>query len=184
MHPNWSDCKLFPSAINYSPKYQDITTFFNTDRILINTPTYNNSSQAEQRFYLEQLKDAVPFQSGQVPDYFPPDLVGLTNQQLFDQYGLAVGGLPAPDSTTTASGIWGVLGTPYATTDYLPQLTLVSAKYSPVLTNYRVRYRINGGSTITDPTPVNLAAGWNRITRTIAGHVRTFLVYGGDRPPA
>jgi hypothetical protein len=169
---------------NYNPKYEDITTFFDRDRILINTPTHNNNGQAQQLFYLQQLKDAVPFPSGQVPSYFPPELVDLTNQQLFDQFGLALGGLPAPDDATTATGIWGAVGTPYATTAYVPILTLASAKYSPVLTNYQLKYKINGGSTITDPQREQLHAGWNVITRMIGGHVRTFLVFGGDKPAA
>src|SRR5207248_9525394 len=35
----------------------------------------------------------------------------------------------------------------------------------------------------TDPTPVNLVEGWNVLSRTVSGAVRTFFVFGDTTAP-
>ncbi|MBA4065580.1 MAG: hypothetical protein C0501_18075 [Isosphaera sp.] len=166
---------------NYNPNFQDLTRFFNRDRVLINTPKYNDNGQQLQLYYPEQAASFVPFVAGTAPAFVPAELLGKTNQELFDQYGLAIGGKPAPAGAAARDGITGLVGP--VTTNYPAQLTLVSARYSPALANYQLRYRVNGGATVTDPTRVNLEPGWNVIVRTVAGRPRAFLVYGGERPP-
>ncbi len=85
---------------NFNPKLEDITTLFNPDVIKLGTVTF----KGQQLYYDEQAADFVPFPApantdptkGLVP---PSQLVGLTNQQIFDQYGLAIGGILAPSAT-------------------------------------------------------------------------------------
>jgi hypothetical protein len=161
---------------NFNPKERDITRMFNPDVIRLGTVRYNG----KQLYYPEQASNFVPFKVGEAASYIPKELLGLTNQQMWDRYGLAIGGIVAPANAFTDPKIRGLIGDP---ANYLPDLKLVSAKYSNVLTGYRLVYRDAAGTKITDPTPVNLRAGWNLITRRIGGNLRTFLVYGDVTAP-
>jgi hypothetical protein len=161
---------------NFNPTNRDVTRVFNRDVILLGTITYNG----KQLYYLEQAADFVPFKPGEAPDYVPPELLGKTNQQLWDAYGLAVGGIVAPANVSTDPRIRALIGDP---STYLPDLTLLSRKYTNQLNEYQLIYRVGEGPRIIDPTRVNLREGWNLITRQIGGYNRTFLVYGDITAP-
>ncbi len=91
-----------------------------------------------QQVYLpEQAASFVPFKSGEAPAYVPAGLVGKTNQQLFDQYGLAVGGVLAPAIAAFDARVGALLG---PTTTPLPTIKLNSAETVSSLSDYRLKY--------------------------------------------
>jgi hypothetical protein len=64
--------------------------------------------QNQRLYYTQQTADFVPFA---VPYAgVPLEYVGLTNQQLWDQYGVALGGAIAPANAYTAPEIVGLIG--------------------------------------------------------------------------
>jgi hypothetical protein len=161
---------------NFNPMERDITRLFNPDVIRLGTVNYNG----KQLYYLEQAADFVPFKVGEAAEYVPAEFLGKTNQQLWDQYGLAIGGIVAPANATTDPRIRGLIGDPAT---YLPDLYLTSRKYTNQLNGYVLTYKDATGTRFTDPTPVNLREGWNLITRNLGGHARTFLVFGDVTGP-
>ncbi len=75
----------------------DITSLFNQSQLRPGTVTVDG----QQLYDGKQASSYKPFDSstpGGVPSYVPAELVDLTNQQLFDNYGLAIGGILAPAS--------------------------------------------------------------------------------------
>jgi hypothetical protein len=134
----------------------------------------------KQLYFPEQAPDFIPFPVGQSPSWIPSELVGKTNAQIWDQYGLGIGGMCAPSGLTTDPSINALMGAPRA---YLPYLEIQSPQYTNQVTGYQLVYKDGAGNIITDPTLVNLHEGWNLITRTIDGMTRTFLVYGETIPP-
>jgi hypothetical protein len=154
---------------DFDPKDQDITKVFNADRVT------DQRFPGKQLYFKEQAADFIPFRTGAAPSYIPPELIGKTNQQLFDLYGLAIAGSIAPTNSTSNPAVYGLIGDPAT---YLPDLELVSDKYTKQLVNYQLVYKDAAGLRVIDPTPVQLRLGWNLILRTIAGQNRTFLVLG------
>jgi hypothetical protein len=72
----------------------------------------NGNGNIQQVWSLEQAADFIPFPTAQ--EGLNPAYVGLTNQQLFDQFGVAVGGEVAPADAFTIPGIRGlVTSVPY-----------------------------------------------------------------------
>ena len=94
-------------------------------------------------YYKQQAADFKPFDSTAadgVAPYVPAALVDQTNQQLFDKYGLAIGGIVAPAGATASNPRIDALVGPHAT--YLPDLQLLSKKYvnedvGPYLLSYK-----------------------------------------------
>ena len=78
-------------------------TFFVKDVITLNFGQFVN----QQLFGMMQLATAVPFPTPRAD--VPSNYVGLTNQQLWDLYGVALGGAIAPSNPVTASNIIGVV---------------------------------------------------------------------------
>ena len=162
---------------NFNPKELDLSRLFNPDVILLGTVNYNG----KQLYYLEQAAGFVPFKSGSAAAYVPAELLDKTNQQLFDQYGLALGGVVAPATATTDSRIQGLIGDPAA---YQESLVLRSRKYTNQLAGYRLVYSREDGTQVRDQQPVDLREGWNLIVRPIGGRTRTFLVFGDVTGPS
>jgi hypothetical protein len=67
----------------------------------------NGNGNIQQVWSLEQAADFVPFPAALTG--LPPEYVGLTNQQLFDQFGVAVGGEVAPANAFSIPGIRGLV---------------------------------------------------------------------------
>jgi hypothetical protein len=67
--------------------------FFVSDAIILNYGSIDH----QRMFYLGQQPDVVLFPTARedVPDQY----IGLTNQQLWDRYGIAMGGMVAPSNT-------------------------------------------------------------------------------------
>jgi hypothetical protein len=178
---------------NFNPKDQDITRNFNPDVIRMGLVTHNGA----QVFYNEQAADYTPFPSTDHADpthfgpkaapYIPAGLLDLTNAQIYNKYGLAIGGIVAPADAVPQPGINGLVSPNLVS--YLPDLQLVSAKYfnfalKPYLLAYKYLDPATGKYvTVKETTATPLVSGWNLITRTILGQTRTLLVYGDDTPP-
>ena len=82
------------------------TTFLVKDVITLNYGPFVN-----QRLYgLMQLPTSVPFPVPRAD--LPAAYVGLTNQQLWNQFGVALGGEIAPSNYTMAPSIIGLIGPP------------------------------------------------------------------------
>jgi Ca2+-binding RTX toxin-like protein len=82
-----------------------INHVFNRDHIFFDFGPYNN----QRVYYLEQAPSAIPFPIAAAG--VPSAYVGLTSLQLWNQYGLAVGGTLAPASVITVPGIDGLIST-------------------------------------------------------------------------
>ncbi|HQR09332.1 MAG TPA: G8 domain-containing protein [Gemmatales bacterium] len=161
---------------NFDPMERDVTRLFNPDVIKLGTVKYNG----KQVYYNEQAAGYVPFPKASAAAYIPPEFIDKTNQQLWDQYGLAPGGIVAPANAITDKNVSGLIGDPAT---YLPDLYMTSRKYTNQLAGYVVSFKDAVGAKFTDATPVTLREGWNVITRTINGQTRSFLVYGDITAP-
>ena len=155
-------------------KDRNITKLFSPDVTRMGTIRFDG----KQFFFHEQAPDYVYFRADEAPDYIPPELIGKTNQQLWDQYGVAIGGSLAPVDAVEDPHVGGLIGTPAT---YLPNLQQKSRKYTNQLDGYTLKYLDAGGQRVVDPLPVNLREGWNLITREIGGHKRTFFVFGDTK---
>lgn len=186
---------------NWNPKDNDLTTFFNPDRVRLGTVTLSG----KQIYYKEQDADFIPFPKNEfkvqgaktkppklkydkdgnpiaheAAPYVPREMHNKTNAQLFSQYGLAIGGIVAPKDAMDVPGISGVVGDPGT---YLPKLTLSSDKYTNQVKAYTLQYRTSDGTRVKEATPSKLRQGWNLLTRDIGGQKRTLLVYGDTINP-
>jgi hypothetical protein len=138
------------------------------------------SYAGRQLYAREQAPSYVPFPPGKAMSYVPSELIGKTNQQLWDLYGLAIGGVMIPPDATPAPRTQGFFGSPVKA---LLPVTLVSPRTTNVLQGYQLTYLDSMGHRVVDPRLVNLQEGWNLITRTIGGRPRSFLVYANTIPP-
>ncbi|WP_197527586.1 G8 domain-containing protein [Posidoniimonas polymericola] len=84
----------------YAPAFDYL---FNDTTVVLNFGAYSN----RRLYFSVQDPDAVPFPAA--ADHIPAEYVGLTSQQLFDRYGLAIAGRMAPDGLISVNGIAGLL---------------------------------------------------------------------------
>jgi hypothetical protein len=142
--------------------------------------------QGLQLYFLEQAAGFIPIPSQvSAPPIVPSALIGKTNGQLWQAYGLAMAGALAPAATSIVGlrlrGIAGALAT------YPDSYTLMSAQFTSQLDGYQLAYRRTDASKASpvtvDPTPATLQEGWNLITRLIDGYLQTFFVFGDVTPP-
>jgi hypothetical protein len=161
-----------------TPYEQDLTDVFGNDTVRLN---------GRQVYGDEQAPGFVPFPqadpAAEAPSpygYVPGELVGKTNAQLWDQYGLAVGGAVAPAAGYRHYRVTGLLAGP---AQYPKVLTLNSLKYTRTLQGYALSYTPAGGRRVTETQRVDLREGWNLLTRTVEGRTRTFLVLGDATAP-
>jgi len=78
--------------------------FFANDVVILDFGPF----AGQRLYYTKQQSNVVPFWSP--IDGLPVEYVGLTNQQLWDQYGVALGGAIAPSDAYTVPGITGLVG--------------------------------------------------------------------------
>jgi hypothetical protein len=172
-------------AVNYDAFYsRDPNVFFAPNAVRIDTPAHPN----KQLYYSDQAADYVPFQAVATGKFrpaatgrVPQELIGKTNRELWEKYGLAIAGTPAPADTGTDPKIQGLVGGPAT---YPPALMLHNV-YSPKLEGYRLICTEPGQAkkSVVEASLVDLRPGWNLLTEKVKGQVRSFLVFGGaDRP--
>ena len=156
------------------PYEQDLPDVFASDRVFLN---------GSQVFSEAQAADFVPYPQGEgysPPAYVPPELVNKTNAQLKADFGLAVGGAVAPALTVRRARVNGLLGPPAV---YPPAITLNSAKYTNMLSTYKLSYTPAGSTRVRETQVTPLREGWNLLTRTVGGALRTMLIYGDTTAP-
>jgi hypothetical protein len=171
--------------VSYDAFYpRDPTVLFFPNVVRIDTEKYPK----QQLYYPDQGADYVPLKAeasgkfrpsarGHVPD----ELIGKTNRELWERYGLAIAGGVAPAGARTDPRIEGLVGEPSACR---PGLVLHNV-FSPKLEGYRPNFTEAGraGKATAEVRPVDLRRGWNLVTLKVKDEVRSFLVFGGaDRP--
>jgi hypothetical protein len=130
--------------------------------------------QGKQIYYLEQAADHIPFSeaaSGSVPK----ELIGKTNQEMWNRYGLAIGGALPPADARQEPRIHGLVGGPrsYARDLYANRVNSEQLRDCLVaLVDQRKR--------VAASTKANLHPGWNLVSLAVDGALRSVLVYGGD----
>ena len=97
----------FNRIVTYSyfdyPSYGNGFMFY-ADLVILNFGPFKN----QPLYYTSQAPDAVPFPSG-LPA-LPAAYIGLTSQQLWSQFGIAIGGSLAPAEATSVPSIVGLIG--------------------------------------------------------------------------
>jgi hypothetical protein len=171
-------------TVNYDAFYsRDPNALFAPNTIRLDTPKH----AGKQLYFLEQGADYVPLKtvaSGKfrsaATGHVPADLIGKTNRELWQKYGLAIAGIVAPADATTDPKIDGLIG---ARSTARPDLVLHNV-YSRNLQGYRPAYSDAGrAKKSVDARGHDLQAGWNLITEKLNDEVRSFLVFGGaDKP--
>lgn len=159
-------------------KNRDLETYFSPDIVRLGTVRFNN----HQVYYFKQAADYVPFPASATDTltWLPPEIVGKTNAELWELFGIAPGGVVAPADAVQVEGINGLVG---SRATYLPDLELHSAKYTNKPNNYTLSYENARGDHITEKTTTPIREGWNLVTRQIDGQARTFFVYGDTKAP-
>ena len=155
---------------------RDIETYFSPDIVRLGTVRFNN----HQVYYTKQAANYVPFPTATDMTWLPPEIVGKTNTELWDQYGIAPGGVIAPEDAVPVPHINGLVGSRSA---YLPELELRSNKYTNQPATYRLSYNTPIGDIVLESNATPLREGWNLLTRQVDGHTRTFFVYGDTKAP-
>jgi hypothetical protein len=86
-------------------RYGYIDHYFYNNTVTLNFGPYIN----QQLYFSSQAANAVPFPTAR--EGVPDDYIGLTTQQLWDYYGIALGGSVAPANATVVSALSnGLLG--------------------------------------------------------------------------
>jgi hypothetical protein len=160
--------------VNYDGFFtRDPNVLFFPNAVRIDTEKYPR----QQLYYPDQGADYVPLKSvadgkfrpaatGRVP----AELIGKTNKELWEKYGLALGGAVAPADAKTDPKFDALIGAPAK----VPAGLVLHNPFSAKLEGYR--------PICTEPG-VTLQKGWNLVTHTTDDRVRSFLVFGGaDRP--
>jgi hypothetical protein len=167
-------------------RFKLFSSLFTPQQILLQTQADGN----KEVYFSEQAAGFVPFATAAAPDYLtgtvPAPLVGLTNQQMWGTYGLAMLGEPAPADAVADPSTNGLIGSVSAPPPYY---ILPPNFNTEVFTNqaqYYLRYRlysavpgthVSGAHWVIEQQATPLQAGWNLLTRTINGQPHTFLVY-------
>lgn len=159
-----------------SMRNRDIETYFTPDIVRLGTVRFND----HQVYYHKQAADFVPFPVDDSPEWMPAELLGKTNTQLWEEFGIAPGGTIAPDDAVEVERINGLVG---SRSEYQSRLKLRSSKYTNELDDYVLSFVDANGDLVVDAAAVDLREGWNLITRQVAGETRTFFVYGDVTEP-
>ncbi len=159
-------------------KNRDLETYFSPDIVRLGTVKFNN----HQVYFDKQAASYIAFPASDTATltWLPPEIVGQTNQQLWDAFGLAPGGAIAPADAVHVAGINGLVG---SRTTYLPTLELRSDKYTNQPNNYTLSYENARGDEIAEQSKSPIREGWNLLTRQVDGNKRTFFVYGDTKAP-
>jgi hypothetical protein len=146
---------------------RNINAFFAPDKVFLN---------GNQLYAPWQAANYVPFptQPDRAPA-LPLALIGLTNQQLVSNFGLAIGGALAPASLPGGPESNGTMGT---VATYLKVVTLAAQRYrTRQLRHYTLHFRVDGGSPQNGGT-YTLIVGWNMFRFTVNRLPRTLFVLG------
>jgi hypothetical protein len=174
----------FPQPAPGLAGHADIKIYFDFGNLMGHSPAeffvptivmYNG----RQVYAPEQDPNYIPFPTSSAAPGLPAAMVGLTNQQLLSQFGLAFGGALAPAGSTPLGNISGVVGSPAT----YPPLTMVASYTSaPHTSPYMLIVYVWNSTTnnwMVFRTPnITLQTGWNMITETVFGRLETFFIFG------
>jgi hypothetical protein len=174
----------------------DLSQMLNLYQSALGKAFYNGA----EIYYAEQAANYVPFNTaipGSVNSNVPSQLLNQTNLQLWNQFGLAVGGIVAPAGASTSNPkISGLVGpaTPTAPLVNRTSDEFVNTNTAPYYLSYTVPDPTNqlpngtvngikyshsniGNATVSEGTATTLQPGWNLVTRTILNQLHTFLIF-------
>lgn len=148
---------------------------------VFDTQTYFNphvvTLDGQQVFLVPQMGNAVAFDNYAQGTHIPPQVVNKTNRQLWEEFGIAVGGAPPSGVLSHNPRVVGWIG---AVAEQLPPVKVLSEQYTEQLRGYQLSYQI-GDRVVVEETPINLSRGWNLLAREIDGRMRSMFVYAiGD----
>ena len=165
---------------NFNPKFNDITRLFARDIIRLGTIKY----QDKQLFYYAQAADYVPFPADSAASYVPSELIDLSNAEMWELYGMAIGDAVAPADAFEDSLIHALIGDPI---EYAPKVRIRSRRYSNNLSSYRLVYDVyNDDGSRRERVRGQRAPireGWNLFTFDVDYQLRTLMVFGDITPP-
>jgi hypothetical protein len=164
--------------------YRDPNVLFAPDVARADSVTW----KGKQLYYREQAADAVPFPAaaqsaalakklGNPAGSLPPELVGKTNREMWQRYGLALGGALAPADAVEEPRVYGLVGGPAT---YPAQV-----RPTVVRTERREAFQLTAYDGAKRPVlrapPADLRSGWNLVTAAAEdGVTRSFLVFAGE----
>jgi hypothetical protein len=171
----------FAPLLDTGGGYRDPNVIFASDITMLAL----NSGPVRQLYYSQQATDRVVFSRQQAPGEakkmgraeggVPDLLIDKTNREIWNKYGLAVGGTLAPADAVAVPRVNGLLGTPSKYAEDL-RLSTVRTKqiagYQPVC--------IGAEKKTVAIAPVDLHQGWNLITQIVDQRPRSFLLYAGE----
>jgi len=111
-------------------------------------------------------------QVGSVPD----GLIGKSNQQMLEQYGLKIGGAIVPAGAESDPRIHGFVADP---SQYVRELRMTEYRTTRKK-DVRLNVFYGGEKPQLSVAPVDLHSGWNLVSQNIDGGVRSFLVFSGE----
>jgi hypothetical protein len=152
------------------PRSGDLSPFFGRVRVIVND--HRSGVSPRQVYFTEQASGARPF-----ADLGISEMTGLTSQEAWDKFGLAVGGTVAPPGTRVLPRTAGLVG-PLAV--YPPLLHLTSDRFTKNLIGYVPRVKDEQGE-IRLMQPVNLQPGWNLVRSSPTAGAQ--LVFADSTPP-
>lgn len=142
-----------------------------------------------QLYYREQAADHVPLRHdlspsdrkhlGTAQGSLPEELIGKTNRELWDRYGLAVAGAVAPADAKKEPRIHGLIG---SNASYAKPEIVNHTFKSERLHDFKLACFAPDKKLVAESAPTDLRTGWNLLTLTIADQPRSFIVYGGAIP--
>jgi hypothetical protein len=170
---------------------RDPNALFAATPVTIDTPTLKG-----QLYFNEQAADHVPFPSAPTSEgvakhmgdhraVLPAELVGRSNAQLAERFGLAVAGAVAPADAARPAHVDGLLGN---AAEYGPERfptvlrTGNTRGYQLVVAEHNSSAEDANGKRVKMTRAgeaADLSPGWNLLTRTIDGRPASFLVFGG-----
>jgi hypothetical protein len=173
----------FAPLLDTGGGYRDPNVLFTSDISLVHL----TGRPAKQLYYPEQAADRVVFtrapgdvkKMGRAAGGVPELLIEKSNRELWQKYGLAVGGAMAPADAAPAPRVHGLLGSP---AQYNEELRLNAirttqlAAFQPVCIGAQKQ-----GFAIPQ---VDLRPGWNLLTQSINQQPRSFLVFAGESKEA
>lgn len=142
----------------------DISMVFEPTKVLIESG--ENAYVRKQLYFPEQASDFVPFEILEVAE-----IEGKTNQDLWAEFKLAVGGVLLPASAQRHEKIHGYIGSAATYLEKIP------AKY------FDIEPTVYKGNYVKDYSGSKYSDGWNFISIDVGGNARTVLLHADKTPP-
>jgi hypothetical protein len=157
--------KILPASF----KGRDPNILFWPAPVVLDTPQYRN----KQVYYPEEAPDHVLFRDDPGVGV-PAELLGQTNRELWDRYGVALGGVLPPADARPDPRIHGLVGSPAQYPEPLYPGSLHSERLRHAAVSCVREDKRQAAARWAD-----LNEGWNLVTLSVQNHPRSFLIYGG-----